>query len=47
VRDQLRTWAAWSPKRFFLASLDDFELSKLGLTPERRDAEIRKVFCKR
>lgn len=47
MRSRLRTWAARRSERAFLAGLGDFELSRLGLTPGQRDAEVGKAFWER
>ena len=47
ARRRLRLWALRLEERAFLASLDDFELSRLGLTPDRRNDEVGKALWER
>lgn len=47
VRSRLRVWTARRRERAYLASLDDFEVSRLGLTLGQRDAETGKAFWER
>jgi uncharacterized protein YjiS (DUF1127 family) len=40
----LRTWQAREKERAFLAGLPEFELSRMGLSPEARRREVNKPF---
>jgi uncharacterized protein YjiS (DUF1127 family) len=47
ARSHLRAWAMRLEERAFLASLGEFELRRLGLTPDQRNDEIGKGFWQR
>lgn len=44
ARDRLCAWKWRSEDRAFLAGLQPFELSEMGLTLDQRDSEVRKPF---
>lgn len=44
VRDRLRVWKIRFDDRAYLAGLQHFQLSEMGMTPDQRDSEINKPF---
>ncbi len=46
VRDRLRVWKMRFDDRAYLAGLQHFQLSEMGMTLDQRDGEINKPFWK-
>jgi uncharacterized protein YjiS (DUF1127 family) len=47
LRTRLHTWNSRLNDRAFLASLQEFQLTEMGLSLDQRDSEVNKPFWKR